>query len=73
MGDHMTTPLVGKRHTRVPRSREPRHATIVQGWPEPRGATLWMWVAESVVGIIGGLLGFKGARRGRLSSVFRRR
>ena len=43
---------------------EPERATIVQGWAEPRGAVSWTSGAECVVGIMGGLLGFKGARRG---------
>jgi hypothetical protein len=32
MGDHMTTPLVAKRHTGKPRALEPRRAVIVQVW-----------------------------------------
>ena len=60
----MTTPLVGKRQTREPRSLEPRHAMVVQGWARRRGAVSRMSGAESVVGTMGGLLGFEGVRRG---------
>jgi len=56
----MTTPLVGKRQTKEPRSVEPRRETIVQVRAGPRGAVQRMPGAESVVGIMGRLLGCEG-------------
>ena len=56
----MTTPLVGKRQAKEPRSVEPPRETIVQVRAGPRGAVQRMPGAESVVGIMGRLLGCEG-------------